>query len=152
MSSSILLVTSSPQISNQIQVILEFLDYAVTQCSFNSLDTQDALQKYSAIFVENSSTTESAISSLRKRGLEQPIVLIVDQTTEQRIDNSALSNITNAIINWPLSQKQLSHTLQTLRLNESHSKQPRRSVELFRSLWYPVLLQKVKMQDWSLNR
>lgn len=134
MSSSILLITSSSHISNQIQVILEFLDYSVTQCDFDTLDTQDSLQKHSAIFVENSTITESTISKLREQGMEQPVVLIVDQTTEQRIDNSTLSNTTNAIINWPLSQKQLSQTLQTLRLNESHSKQPRRSVELFRSL------------------
>jgi sigma-54 specific flagellar transcriptional regulator A len=134
MSSSILLVTSSSQISNQIQVILEFLDYSVTQCDFDTLETQNSLQKFSAIFVENSTIAESAISRLREQGLEQPVVLIINQTTEQRIDNSTLSNLTNAFITWPLSQKQLSHTLQTLRLNESHSKQPRRSVELFRSL------------------
>ncbi len=134
MSSSILLVTSSSQISNQIQVILEFLDYSVTQCGFDALETQNSLQKFSAIFVENSTITESAISRLREQGLEQPVVLIINQTTEQRIDNNTLSNLTNAFISWPLSQKQLSQTLQTLRLNESHSKQPRRSVELFRSL------------------
>jgi sigma-54 specific flagellar transcriptional regulator A len=134
MPSSILLVTSSAQNSNQIQVILEFLGYVVTQCTFDHLENQDTLQNFCAIFIEHVSIAETAISKLRKQGMQQPIVLIVDQSAEHRLDDTRLSDMTNAVISWPLSQRELAHTLHSLGFDQTPFKPKRRSVELFRSL------------------
>lgn len=134
MSFPILLVTSTPEHSDQIQVILEFLDYAVIRCTYDDLEKQALVQSFCAIFVEHHSRTEAAISNLRKQGLQQPIVLIVDHSAEHRLEDSALSEVTTAIISWPLSQIKLSNTLETLGLAQTQSKPERRSVELFRCL------------------
>ena len=134
MQSSILLVNTSPEPNSKIQVILEFLGYAVTATDFDSLDNHKAIQTVCAIFVENDSSAVAAITRLRKQGIEQPIILISDQTSEQRLVHHSLSDLTNAVISWPLSQSELLNTLQTLGVNHSQIKPQRRSVELFRSL------------------
>jgi sigma-54 specific flagellar transcriptional regulator A len=134
MPSSVLLVTSSSQHSKQIQVILEFLGYAVTQSTFDNLDKRDDLQNVCAIFVEHASRAKAAITGLREEGLQQPIVLISNQSAEHRLKHSAFSEIASAVISWPLSQIELANTLQTLGLDQTQSKPERRSVELFRSL------------------
>ncbi|MEE9411772.1 MAG: sigma-54 dependent transcriptional regulator [Methylococcales bacterium] len=135
MPSPILFVSSSSRHGHQIQVILEFLGYTVTHCTFDNLDNQDVLKKNcSALFVEHLSGTEAAIIRLREQGLQQPIVLIVDQSTEHRLVDSTLSEMTSAVISWPLSQIELANTLQTLGLDQTQLTPERRSVELFRSL------------------
>ncbi len=134
MPSSIILVTSSSQYSHQVQIILEFLGYAVMQTTFENLNKQGDLQNSCAIFIDHASGTEATITRLREQGLQQPIVLIADQSAEHRLVDSTLSELTSAVISCPLSQTELVNTLQTLGLDQTLSKPERRSVELFRSL------------------
>jgi sigma-54 specific flagellar transcriptional regulator A len=134
MSSSIHLVSSSSQHSDQIQVILEFIGYTVSQCCADDLDNQPELQNSCAVFVDSDNKAETIINKLRKQGLKIPIVLVVDQSAEHRLEETTLSEMTSAVISWPLSQQQLSKVLENLGLDQTQPKPQRRSIELFRSL------------------